>query len=212
MRSSSAQRSGSPLVKMPRPTNVAAGWGYSAKWTFTQGASLSIALVQSSFERIIFLSHEGLMLDYEEALTREFPLPTSAGGPTASLPTPSAATANITNPDALFEATGQLTAPAQGRAYYNTSAHFLWVGDRTRQLDGAHIEYFRGIRNPIGVKVGPSMKAEELVQLLDSMFVFWSFSMVHSQSPAAVNPDKVSGRVTLITRYGAGKVNRSYRH
>ena len=52
--------------------------------------------------------------------------------------------------------------------YYNTSAHFLWVGDRTRQLDGAHVEYFRGIRNPIGIKVGPSMVDDELVTLLDS--------------------------------------------
>lgn len=52
--------------------------------------------------------------------------------------------------------------------YYNTSAHFLWVGDRTRQLDGAHVEYFRGIRNPIGIKVGPSMADDELVTLLDS--------------------------------------------
>ena len=53
-------------------------------------------------------------------------------------------------------------------AHYNTSTHFLWVGDRTRQLDGGHIEYFRGIRNPIGVKVGPSMQTEELVKLLES--------------------------------------------
>lgn len=111
------------------------------------------------------------MLNYEEALTREFPLPTSAGGPTATLPTPSAATANITNPEALLEASGNFTALAQGRTYYNTSAHFLWVGDRTRQLDGAHIEYFRGIRNPIGVKVGPSMKADELIKLLDGAFI-----------------------------------------
>jgi 3-deoxy-7-phosphoheptulonate synthase len=52
--------------------------------------------------------------------------------------------------------------------YYNTAAHFIWVGDRTRQLDGAHVEYFRGIRNPIGIKVGPSMADDELVALLDS--------------------------------------------
>ncbi|KAJ3711854.1 DAHP synthetase, partial [Lentinula guzmanii] len=75
------------------------------------------------------------------------------------------------------------------KAYYNTSAHFLWIGDRTRQLDGGHVEYFRGIKNPIGIKVGPSMKDDELVRFLDT-----------------VNPDKVSGKVTLITRYGAGKV------
>ncbi|THH29093.1 hypothetical protein EUX98_g5094 [Antrodiella citrinella] len=116
-----------------------------------------------------YTSHEGLMLDYEEALTRQFPIPASVIPslklPTVDGPSPTAA------------------------AYYNTSAHFLWIGDRTRQLDGAHVEYFRGIRNPIGIKVGPSMKPEELVRLLD-----------------IVNSDKESGRVTLITRYGAGKV------
>jgi len=85
-----------------------------------------------------FSSHEGLMLDYEESLTRHFPVPASVnhGGKTT--------------------------------AFYNTSAHFLWIGDRTRQVDGAHVEYFRGIRNPIGIKVGPTMANEELVQLLDS--------------------------------------------
>ena len=75
-------------------------------------------------------------------------------------------------------------------SYYNTSAHFLWIGDRTRQITGAHIEYFRGIKNPIGMKVGPSMETEELVRVLD-----------------VLNPDRETGRVTLITRYGAGKVN-----
>ncbi|KAK7682107.1 hypothetical protein QCA50_014693 [Cerrena zonata] len=107
-----------------------------------------------------YTSHEGLMLEYEEALTRKFPLPES------------------------------LLPPRRASdAHYNTSAHFLWIGDRTRQLDGAHVEYFRGIRNPIGIKVGPSMQGEELVRLLD-----------------IVNADKESGRVTLITRYGAGKI------
>jgi len=109
------------------------------------------------------------MLDYEEAMTRNCPLP-SAAAPSS------------------FPISGSQTS--KPTAYYNTSAHFLWIGDRTRQLDGAHVEYFRGIRNPIGIKVGPSMKDEELVKLLDT-----------------VNPDKESGRVTLITRYGAGKVN-----
>lgn len=83
------------------------------------------------------------MLAYEEALTREFPLPSSHSSQ-AQHPTP------------------------PPTAFYNTSAHFLWIGDRTRQIDGAHVEYFRGIRNPIGIKVGPSMKDEEIVRLLDS--------------------------------------------
>lgn len=103
-------------------------------------------------------SHEGLILDYEEALTRK-----------------------LRNPLPMFK---------DSQSYYNTSAHFLWIGDRTRQITGAHIEYFRGIRNPIGVKVGPSMESEELVRVLDIL-----------------NPDRESGRITLITRYGAGKVS-----
>ncbi|KAG9308893.1 DAHP synthetase [Chiua virens] len=107
-----------------------------------------------------YTSHEGLMLDYEQALTREFPLEESLSG------------------------------KSQESGHYNTSAHFLWIGDRTRQLDGAHVEYFRGIRNPIGIKVGPTLGNEELVQLLE-----------------VINPDKEPGRVTLITRYGATKID-----
>ena len=82
-----------------------------------------------------------------------------------------------------------LPKSGEPQSYYNTSAHFLWIGDRTRQITGAHIEYFRGISNPIGMKVGPSMENEELVRVLDIL-----------------NPDRERGRITLITRYGAGKV------
>eukprot|EP00405_Crypthecodinium_cohnii_P025594 CAMPEP_0206485552 /NCGR_PEP_ID=MMETSP0324_2-20121206/40576_1 /ASSEMBLY_ACC=CAM_ASM_000836 /TAXON_ID=2866 /ORGANISM="Crypthecodinium cohnii, Strain Seligo" /LENGTH=438 /DNA_ID=CAMNT_0053963789 /DNA_START=58 /DNA_END=1374 /DNA_ORIENTATION=+ len=77
-----------------------------------------------------------------------------------------------------------------GDKYYNLSAHLVWIGDRTRQLTGAHVEYFRGIANPIGVKVGPSMKNDELKELLQIL-----------------NPNKEEGRIMLITRYGAGKVD-----
>jgi 3-deoxy-7-phosphoheptulonate synthase len=76
-----------------------------------------------------------------------------------------------------------------GDKYYNLSAHLVWIGDRTRQINGAHLEYFRGISNPIGVKVGPSMKNDELVELVNIL-----------------NPNKEEGRLMLITRYGAGKV------
>ena len=81
------------------------------------------------------------MLDYEEALTRELPIP------------------HLSRSKAERN-------DEKRTAFYNTSAHFLWIGDRTRQLDGAHVEYFRGIRNPIGIKVGPSMKPDELIKLL----------------------------------------------
>jgi 3-deoxy-7-phosphoheptulonate synthase len=90
------------------------------------------------------LSHEGLMLAYEEALTREFTIPSSSPS-TTPIPT-----------------------DGNNKGFYNTSAHFLWIGDRTRQIDGAHVEYFRGIRNPIGIKVGPTMENDELTRLLDS--------------------------------------------
>lgn len=72
---------------------------------------------------------------------------------------------------------------------YDTSAHFLWIGDRTRFLDSAHIEFCRGIENPIGIKCGPTMNPDELIQLLDIL-----------------NPNDDAGRITLITRFGNDKI------
>ncbi len=73
--------------------------------------------------------------------------------------------------------------------YYATSGHMIWIGDRTRQLDHAHVEYCRGVKNPIGVKCGPSLKADDLLRLI-----------------AALNPANEAGRLTLICRFGADKV------
>lgn len=97
-----------------------------------------------------FTSHEGLLLGYEEALTRK--------------------------------------DPDSGR-WYNLGAHMLWIGARTRQIDGAHVEYFRGIANPIGLKVDAAMRPEELLALVD-----------------VLNPHNDEGRLTLITRLGAERV------
>ena len=72
--------------------------------------------------------------------------------------------------------------------YHDTSAHFVWIGDRTRQLDGAHVEFCRGIQNPIGLKCGPSLKPDELIKLSNIL-----------------NPDNEAGRLTLISRFGANK-------
>ena len=72
---------------------------------------------------------------------------------------------------------------------YNTSAHFLWVGERTRDLDGAHIDYFSRVRNPIGVKLGPSTSPDDMLRLIDKL-----------------DPNREPGRLTFITRMGAGKV------
>ena len=73
--------------------------------------------------------------------------------------------------------------------WYCTSGHMVWIGDRTRQLDHAHVEYCRGIKNPIGLKCGPSLKADDLLRLIDML-----------------NPDNEPGRLTLICRFGADKV------
>ena len=75
--------------------------------------------------------------------------------------------------------------------WYNLSTHFPWIGDRTRALDGAHVEYFRGIVNPIGVKIGPSAAPDEVLALAK-----------------VLNPQNEPGRLTLILRFGAGKVER----
>jgi 3-deoxy-7-phosphoheptulonate synthase len=97
-----------------------------------------------------FTSHEGLLLGFEEAMTRQI--------------------------------------GAQGR-YYNLGAHMLWIGDRTREITGAHVEYFRGIANPIGIKWGPSADPQEVVELMQ-----------------ALNPRNEAGRLTIITRFGHEKV------
>lgn len=74
--------------------------------------------------------------------------------------------------------------------HYACSAHLLWIGDRTRKLDEAHIEFFRGIANPVACKVGPSMEEDELIQLIDTL-----------------NPENEAGRLTLISRMGKDKVD-----
>ncbi len=76
--------------------------------------------------------------------------------------------------------------------WYDCSAHMLWVGDRTRQPDGAHVEFLRGVGNPLGIKCGPGLDADELIRLLDIL-----------------NPANEPGRITLISRMGAAKVQRS---
>ncbi|HEU5278894.1 MAG TPA: 3-deoxy-7-phosphoheptulonate synthase class II [Gaiellaceae bacterium] len=95
-------------------------------------------------------SHEGLLLEYEEGLTRR---------------------------DSL---TGD---------WYDCSAHMLWIGERTRQPEGAHVEFFSGVHNPLGVKLGPTVSPEEVLELCERL-----------------NPSRIPGRLTLITRMGAERV------
>jgi 3-deoxy-7-phosphoheptulonate synthase len=98
----------------------------------------------------VWTSHEGLLLDYEEPLTR--------------------------------------TDSTTG-VWYDCSAHFLWIGERTRQPDGAHAEFFAGVHNPLGVKIGPTATAQDVLALC-----------------ARLNPERIPGRLTLIARMGADRV------
>ena len=75
--------------------------------------------------------------------------------------------------------------------YHDTSAHFVWIGDRTRQLDGGHVEFCRGIKNPIGIKCGPTLKAEDLINLCNR-----------------INPKNEKGKITLISRFGHDNVGK----
>jgi len=74
--------------------------------------------------------------------------------------------------------------------WYDTSAHMLWIGERTRQLDGAHVEFMKGVKNPIGLKCGPTLEPDELLRLID-----------------ALNPRNEPGRLTLIGRFGSDKIS-----
>ncbi len=79
--------------------------------------------------------------------------------------------------------------------WYDTSAHMLWIGERTRQLDGAHVEFLRGVKNPIGLKCGPNMEPDALLALID-----------------VLNPKNEPGRLTLIGRFGADKIAQRLPH
>lgn len=103
-------------------------------------------------ETSFFTSHEALLLNYEESMTRV---------------------------DSL---SGQ---------WYDTSAHMLWIGERTRQLDGAHVEFLKGVDNPVGCKIGPAIEPDELIRLIDTL-----------------SPENEPGRLTLITRMGPDNVGR----
>lgn len=127
----------------------------------------------------LFTSHEGLLLEYEQPLTRLLEAP----------PTPPAFPASSRAPSPTVSNTNDESSTGAKQLYFDTSAHFIWIGDRTRQLDHAHVEFFRGISNPIGVKVGPTTPTSDLLALLRML-----------------NPDCEPGKITLITRYGANNV------
>jgi len=111
-------------------------------------ASAGIDLDTAAMRQVdLYTSHEALILEYEQALTR----------------------------------TDSITGD-----WYDCSAHMLWIGERTRDVDGAHMEFFAGVHNPLGCKIGPTVEPEELLAICEKL-----------------NPNRVEGRLTLITRMGA---------
>ena len=117
---------------------------------FMRAAGVTLETTHTLQSVDFYTSHEALLLEYEEALTR------------------------------VDSTTGQWVAG---------SGHMLWIGDRTRQPDGAHVAFCRGVQNPIGLKCGPTLSADDLKRLM-----------------AALNPSNEPGRLTLIARFGAGTV------
>ncbi len=105
-------------------------------------------------QTVLYTSHEALLMNYEEALTRR---------------------------DSL------------SGDWYDCSAHMLWIGDRTRQVDGAHVEFLRGVQNPVGIKAGPTTTEEDLLKLID-----------------AINPNNESGKLNVIVRMGADEVGKHF--
>ena len=89
----------------------------------------------------------------------------------------------------LYYEQAQTRKVPRREGHYDLTTHLPWIGERNRRLDGAHIEFFRGINNPVGVKIGPTMSPEELIALID-----------------ALNPKNTPGKLVLIARMGAGKV------
>ena len=118
--------------------------------SFMAACGMTSATTRDLRETDFYISHEALLLPYEQALAR------------------------------VDSTTGD---------WYGCSAHFLWIGDRTRQAEGAHVEFLRGLQNPLGMKVGPTQQPDDLLRLLDIL-----------------NPRNEAGRITLISRMGADKV------
>jgi 3-deoxy-7-phosphoheptulonate synthase len=117
---------------------------------FMAACGIDLTAERQLHEVDVFTSHEGLLLDYEEGLTRR---------------------------DSL---TGD---------WYDCSAHLLWIGERTRQPDGAHVAFFSGVHNPLGVKLGPAATPEEAIDLCERL-----------------NPGRIPGRLTFVARMGAERV------
>ncbi len=121
---------------------------------FMDACGINAETAPSLAQTVLYTSHEALLLNYEEALTR------------------------------LDSTTNK---------WYDCSAHMLWIGDRTRGVDQAHVEFLRGVENPVGIKAGPTTTVDDLLKLID-----------------AINPNNEEGKLNIIVRMGADKVKENF--
>lgn len=117
---------------------------------FMEACGINAQNTPSIKQTVLYSSHEALLLNYEEAMTRR---------------------------------------DSMSGNWYDCSSHMLWIGDRTRDIDGAHVEFLRGVKNPIGIKAGPTMDPEDIIKLAD-----------------IINPENEAGRLNIIVRMGADKI------
>ncbi|MGB3737636.1 MAG: 3-deoxy-7-phosphoheptulonate synthase class II [Ilumatobacter sp.] len=188
-------------ARMPNPERLVQAYNQSASTlnllrAFTKGGFADLSRVHSWTQEFVAASpagqrYEKLASEIERALSfmRACGIETEQNSSLSEVDVYTSHEALILGYEEALTRKDSLTG-----AWYDCSAHMLWIGERTRDLGGAHVEFLRGVGNPIGCKVGPTMSAEELLELCE-----------------VLNPSRIPGRLTLITRMGADKIEDGLR-
>jgi len=183
-------------ARMPEPRRLEQAYHQSASTlnllrAFTRGGFADLARVHQWNQEFVASSPEGARYEVlADDIERALRFMEACGLSTESVPNLHEVSvytsheALILGYEEAFTRQDSLTGD-----YYDCSAHMVWIGERTRELDGAHVEFFRGIHNPIGCKVGPSMTPADVLSLCE-----------------ALNPERIPGRLTLITRMGKDRI------
>ncbi len=191
----------SEAARIPNPERLVQAYHQSASTlnllrAFTKGGFADLSHVHSWTQEFVASSPEGqryekLAAEIDRALSfmRACGIETEANSNLSEVDVYTSHEALIVGYEEALTRRDSITGD-----WYDCSAHMLWIGERTRELDGAHVEFLRGVGNPIGCKVGPTMTAEELLELC-----------------AILNPSRIPGRLTLITRMGADKIEKGLR-
>ena len=185
-----------PEARRPDPERLLRGYAQSASTlnllrAFAQGGYADLHQVQRWNHSFVAHSPQGeRYAEIAERIGDALDFMEACGVTSATAPQLSA-TDFYTSHEALLLSYEQAMTRVDSTTgdWYDCSAHMLWIGDRTRQLDGAHVEFLKGVGNPIGMKAGPTLEPDDLLRLID-----------------ALNPENEPGRLTLIARMGADKV------